>query len=96
MTEELLDGMMEICGYNARTRDLATLSKLGCDWWHEYTCTPKEASLVKKHYFKVVKKHYPHLKKKTIEHQWGWFWLQYGLREVGTEVDRNKYRLYSY
>lgn len=85
VTEELINNMMDICGYNARYHHLKQMGDY--PWYHEYTCTPKEMDDVKIMWYRVIKKHYPYLSKRALDQQWSWFWLKYGLREVGTDID---------
>ena len=85
----LINTMMEMCGYNARIEHLRTMSKMGVSWYHEYTCTPEEAKRFENFAIPLIRKKYK-LSLCKAKQEFGWFWLCYGLREIGTEIVANK------
>ena len=78
--------MMEMCGYNARYHHLLQMGNY--PWYYEYTCTPQEEKLFKEWYIKErmkeLKGWHKNVRRRIAEGSYSWFWLDYGLRTVGT------------
>ena len=79
--DEIIDKMMEMAGYNARSHHLRQMGDY--PWYSKYTWTEGEETEFKRWFVrKLVRNGWP---KGIAEKEWLWFNLMYGLRIAATD-----------